>query len=295
MASIPLISVGVPLYNSERTVECALDTLLSQTYTNIEIIVSDNCSTDHTAAICKYYQSKDSRIKFFQQAENLGPTKNFDFVLRQAKGEYFMWAAGDDSRSNDFIEVNYDFLMRNLDSVASTSPNILENQLPTLNNLVTSSLEIDQQTRFQTFFKSPGSSHGLFYSLIRTEAIRSCPFIPELFFGWDWAIILHLANQGNIHRTNSGLATFGTQGVSKQKDVYEFHGVTGIWKLFPFYRFNLKVFQITRSWSSRERIAVYFLILRLNLRALIEKSTFLRKTLGKVKRRLQRSRLFGAI
>lgn len=288
MSNFPLISIGVPLYNSDKTVRRAIDSLLTQTYENIEVIISDNGSSDDTPAICKEYELRESRVKFFQQATNLGPTKNFDFVLRQAEGEYFMWAAGDDFRTNDFIKVNYEFLKNNLDSVASTSPNIFENQQPFLSNLVTISLDINRQERFKTFFTHRALSHGLFYSLIRTETIKSCPFIHELFFGWDWAIILYLANLGDIHRTDQGLTTFGVHGASMQSDVYSFHGISGIQKLMPFYKFNGKVFQTIRSWSWRERISIYAIVTGLNLRTFVEKFPFLHAILRRIKKNVLR-------
>lgn len=99
-----LISIGLPVYNGANRIRRALDSLLSQTYKNFELIISDNASTDETEKICKEYARKDNRIKYLRQKENIGQVNNLIFVLKEARGEYFMWAADDDWREEAFIE-----------------------------------------------------------------------------------------------------------------------------------------------------------------------------------------------
>lgn len=94
----------MPVYNGEPFIREALDSLLAQTFTDFELIISDNASTDETEAICREYSSKDERIRYVRQAENLGSVANFQFVLGPAVGEYFIWAAADDSQKPSFIE-----------------------------------------------------------------------------------------------------------------------------------------------------------------------------------------------
>ncbi|MCG2775340.1 MAG: glycosyltransferase family 2 protein [Desulfobacterales bacterium] len=92
----PKVSIGMPVYNGEPFIYKALDSLLAQTYTDFELIISDNASTDATLDICKEYAEKDSRISYIRQPRNMGVLFNFNFVLDQARSEYFMWAAADD-------------------------------------------------------------------------------------------------------------------------------------------------------------------------------------------------------
>jgi glycosyltransferase involved in cell wall biosynthesis len=93
---IPKVSIGMPVYNGEPFISKALDSLLAQTFTDFELIISDNASTDSTEAICREYAARDTRIRYVRQSENKGATKNFQFVLDEAQGQYFMWAAADD-------------------------------------------------------------------------------------------------------------------------------------------------------------------------------------------------------
>ena len=94
--SITGISIGFPVYNGELFLKKALDSLLNQTYSNFELIISDNNSTDSTQRICQEYAKNDDRIRYIKQEKNIGPYPNFYFVLSQSKGKYFMWAAADD-------------------------------------------------------------------------------------------------------------------------------------------------------------------------------------------------------
>ena len=100
----PRVSIGMPVYNGERFLNEALDSILSQTYRDFELIISDNASTDRTAAICEEYAAQDPRIKYIRNASNVGAAKNYNIVFRLAKGEYFKWAAHDDICQPTFIE-----------------------------------------------------------------------------------------------------------------------------------------------------------------------------------------------
>ncbi len=101
-SEFPLVSIGLPVFNSEKTIVRALDSLLAQNYPNFEIIVSDNSSDDKTAEICKGYAQRDHRIKLHLNEKNLGINANFKIVCEKAVGKYFMWAAGDDFWEPEF-------------------------------------------------------------------------------------------------------------------------------------------------------------------------------------------------
>ena len=95
-ASAPLVSIGLPVYNGARFLPQALDSLLAQTCGDFELIVSDNASTDATAAICADYAAHDARIRYILQKHNIGAPRNWSFVVTVARGRYFKWASGND-------------------------------------------------------------------------------------------------------------------------------------------------------------------------------------------------------
>ena len=99
----PLVSIGVPVRNGGRLLTEALQQLVDQTYPNLEIIISDNNSSDETPALCQAFAAQDSRIIYRRQSLNLSAIENFKFVLDQARGDYFMWAAHDDRRDLNYI------------------------------------------------------------------------------------------------------------------------------------------------------------------------------------------------
>jgi len=100
----PKVSIGMPVYNGGSFIREALDSLLAQTFTDFELIISDNASTDATESICRNYAEQDFRIRYIRQRENIGALPNFQFVLNEASGEYFMWAACDDKWDRDWVE-----------------------------------------------------------------------------------------------------------------------------------------------------------------------------------------------
>jgi glycosyltransferase involved in cell wall biosynthesis len=104
MTARPRLTVGLPVYNGERYLSESLDALLGQTYTDFELLISDNASTDGTAAICRRYASQDSRVRYFRQPRNVGLSPNHNFVAEQARGELFKWAANDDLYARDLLE-----------------------------------------------------------------------------------------------------------------------------------------------------------------------------------------------
>ena len=103
--SQPLVSVGIPTYNRPEGLQRTLDCICNQTYRNLEIILSDNGSTDdEMRRIGESFASRDPRVRYHRQPENQGVEFNFKFVLENATGEFFMWAADDDEWDPRFVE-----------------------------------------------------------------------------------------------------------------------------------------------------------------------------------------------
>ncbi len=101
--SPPLVSIGLFAYNEARFLCRTLESLLAQDYANVEVIISDNCSTDETEAICREYAQRSSKIRYQRQLHNVGSAANSIHVLAQATGKYFMWASGHDAWSPTLV------------------------------------------------------------------------------------------------------------------------------------------------------------------------------------------------
>ena len=100
----PRLSIGMPVWNGARYIRRALDHILAQSFTDFELIISDNASTDATGEICQAYASADPRVRYVRQPRHMPAGENFQYVLFEARGQYFMWHAVDDWWREGFFE-----------------------------------------------------------------------------------------------------------------------------------------------------------------------------------------------
>ncbi|WP_419677751.1 glycosyltransferase family 2 protein [Aliarcobacter lanthieri] len=100
-----LVSIAMCTYNGDRFIKEQIDSILSQTYSNIEIVIVDDGSKDSTQSIINEYLKKDNRIKFFQNKKNLGFVKNFEYAISLCSGDYIALADQDDIWKKDKIDV----------------------------------------------------------------------------------------------------------------------------------------------------------------------------------------------
>ena len=213
---LPKVCVGIPVYNGEKFLRSALECILNQSYENIEIIISDDASTDSTKNICKEYMEKDSRIKYMQQIKNLGGLLNFNFVLSQAKSKYFMWAEVDDKWEPEFIEKNVAVLESNPDIVGSISEvawygkKIIREKGSTLKNILKFRKPYDIFAEYEHVLPTSGTFEkkaGLYlrfnrgtsiFAVYRTEKLQKS-ILEKPIGGWDLIIILKVLRFGDIN------------------------------------------------------------------------------------------------
>jgi glycosyltransferase involved in cell wall biosynthesis len=100
----PIVSIGLPVYNGQAYLRQALDSLLCQSLSDFELIISDNASTDGTEAIARDYAARDSRLRYIRQPQNIGVSRNFNATFHIARGRYFKWSAVDDLVAPIFLE-----------------------------------------------------------------------------------------------------------------------------------------------------------------------------------------------
>ena len=102
--STPRVSIGIPVYNGEKYLAEAIDSALSQTYADFEVVISDNASTDATPEICRSFSEKDDRVRYVRNSENLGASPNYRRVFELARGEYFCWMPADEAMLPRYLE-----------------------------------------------------------------------------------------------------------------------------------------------------------------------------------------------
>src|SRR6267378_1069384 len=111
------VSIGLPVYNGERFLAEAIDAVLNQSFRDLELIISDNASTDRTAEICRDYAARDNRIRYYRNETNIGANPNFRRVFALSTAEYFKWVTHDDLQTLDFLEKTAAIMDRDPDIV----------------------------------------------------------------------------------------------------------------------------------------------------------------------------------
>jgi glycosyltransferase involved in cell wall biosynthesis len=253
----------MPVYNAEKHLRESLDALVSQSFIDFELIISDNASTDNTSEICLEYSKKDHRIRYIRQITNIGSWQNFKYVLEKSQSEYFMWSAHDDVKSFNFIELNYSFLTKNKDHVASTCPNRFEAKHEDISFSMNESNNFE---RYIKFFSHCWFSHGIFYSLIRTDILKKCELleIDNAFFAIDWGVDVFIASRGKINLTDEGFIYFRKGGESQSTNHYRKMRTSHLEFYFEFYKLNMYVLRLCKSLSLIKKCRMIFIFLMLN-------------------------------
>ena len=119
---VPRVSIGLPVYNGANFLGPSIDSILQQDYTEFELIIADNASTDETPLICQAFSEKDRRILYLRNESNIGAAGNFNRVFQLARGEFFMWAAHDDVHLPGFLRRCVEVLDHAPSSVVLVAP-----------------------------------------------------------------------------------------------------------------------------------------------------------------------------
>lgn len=114
---IPRVTIGLPVYNGRNYLAQTMESLLAQTYTDFELVICDNASTDDTEAICRAFAARDERVRYFRNEENIGASANYNRVFELGRGMYFKWAAHDDLLAPAYLERCVEVLDQNPDVV----------------------------------------------------------------------------------------------------------------------------------------------------------------------------------
>lgn len=187
----PLVSIGIPTYNRPQELQKAIEALINQSYKNLEIIISDNCSPNLLVEeLCREYSKKDTRIKYYRQDENIGMARNGEFVLNKASGQYYIWCMDDDWLSNNFIQDSVDFLLKNPDySIVFGNMNFYNLEYSLIRKCPQISFDNEYfQDRMLEYCKSAISSSlsfGLTKTVLMQEAYTTKMRLPE-----DWIFMI---------------------------------------------------------------------------------------------------------
>lgn len=242
---VPAVSIGMPVYNGEKYIIEAVDSLLAQTFTDFELIISDNCSTDGTSDICKEYTSIDSRVRYVRQDKNIGASANFMFVFQEASGEFFMWAAHDDLWDKSWLEVlvanisSSDIGIRGLPVTIDEHNNILR---------TTAVSSFMKSEVIKAFLDEEKNSKAFYwYSLFNKSLLAKVNFklLNDKVYGADSALILHLIQYGSLRTIVSTNQYYREHSDSVSgiltKSWFNFDKLAYHFFPFTYYAYNYKV------------------------------------------------------
>ena len=193
------ISIGIPVRNGQHHIRDAIDSIIKQTYQNFELIISDNASTDETAAICQQYAAADPRIKYYRQPENIGAAANFNRTFQLAEGAYFKWAAHDDVLEPTYLEQCVAALQRNPDAVLCQSlVKIINDQGQCLHTYNHAAFGTDSPRASERFAARLTPRYCMdVFGLIRSDALRRTGLI-RYHLGSDRTLLVELALLGRF-------------------------------------------------------------------------------------------------
>ncbi len=278
----PLISVGIPTYNGAKYLEEAVQSVLDQSYQNLEIIISDNCSTDDTTAIVATLKKKDARIKYFRQPSNIGFINNFNSIPLKAAGDLFVFFADDDIYDKDYIKLLWEEFKRNPAIVLAIGSIILitkeKMQIEHVNNFSgaklasTSNLKpVDRAAAVIKYCNTREWAWGINLALYKKEVLLKHPYSTKMI---DPGTLFcrSVAFEGDIgvnvnaifYKRIGGLSGEGNYGRSKVTVGSKFKDISNQWLQLIF---EFKAILVSK-FSVRDKLKLVLVFLRYRFPAL---------------------------
>lgn len=262
-----IVTIGIPVFNGEKSIRNALSSVVSQTFSNFQVIISDNASTDQTAGICCEFAEKDRRIKYIRQESNIGAFRNFEFLTKKVKSPYFVWLAADDYWEPGFLAENIAALEADPTAVASISRVAFRNVgIFSRESNGTYTLRNTTLKNLGKYLSRPGDN-SRFYSVFRTSVIQESTIGVPPFHAADLLIMSFSLLHGNHIETPNLLMhreDFEKNRYMKQVDYDNKHFLT---RLFPAIPMTCLLVQKLGFFKS---LLLFIPLLRLNINKHIE-------------------------
>ncbi|HKX67497.1 MAG TPA: glycosyltransferase [Intrasporangium sp.] len=193
----------MPVFNGERHLAAAIESILGQTCQDLELVVSDNASSDATPEICQDYADADPRVRYTRLDRNVGARMNFEIVLSRARGEWFKWSAHDDLIRPEFLAGCLARLDHDRGAVlCATDIEVIDDRGEQLGETL-QPITIDGRTpheRLRQFFAHP-KVHQTIFGVIRRSVLDSTDLLGP-WFGSDRELLMELALRGRFHRVD---------------------------------------------------------------------------------------------
>lgn len=197
---MPKVSIGLPVYNGENYLEDAIISVLKQSYTDLELVISDNASTDRTHEICRDYASTDQRVCYSRNKHNLGAAPNYNKAWNQCTGKYFKWLAHDDLILPEYVATTVDALEKNPEAVlCNTTVEYIGSKGEHLGNYRSVMEFANSDNPAERLATMILHSHTCvdFFGMVVREAMESS-LLHQAFSGADKAFLAQMALRGRL-------------------------------------------------------------------------------------------------
>lgn len=200
----PRVSIGLPVFNGEAYLGEAIDSILAQTFTDFELIISDNASDDGTPGICQSYVEADSRVRYFRNDRNLGGAWNYNQVFALSSGRYFKWAAHDDNLEPAFLQRCVDVLDAHPEITLCYPKTRIIDESGAVTGDIESDIHLPQESAyerckafFRRFQRVENFHCNPIFGLIRSDVLRQTALIGP-YLRSDQILLAELALHGQF-------------------------------------------------------------------------------------------------
>lgn len=197
---MPRVTLAMPVYNGQNFLHKSIESILTQSFMDFELIVSDNASSDSTCEIVESYQRTDNRIRLIKNTQNIGAAANYNFGFQQAKGEYLKWCAHDDEIDRTFLENLVSKLDGNQDLSLAYGKTICIDEegreIPTVGVEMPEILDDDPVVRFIKTITQVGTCFPIFGLFRRNLLAKTTLHRP--YYSSDKALLAEMALLGRI-------------------------------------------------------------------------------------------------
>ncbi len=209
-STMPTVTIGLPVFNGEEFVRQTLESIVQQTFTDFELLIGDNASTDATLRICSEFASRDSRIRVLTSETNKGAAPNYNRLVHEAAGKYFRWLPHDDLIAPTFLEQCVGFLEAHPSVILcypTTRPidengKLFDREPQDALDVTASQPSVRLRQYFESSFLNRQCNAVL--GVVRTDVLRKTGLIGS-YTGSDKILLAELALKGPFHQLPDAL------------------------------------------------------------------------------------------
>lgn len=252
----PRVTIGIPVYNGGRYLAEAIEAALGQTFRDLELVISDNASTDGvTEAICREHAARDPRVRYYRNARNMGASWNYNRVVALARGAYFKWASANDTFHETYVARCVEVLDSRSDVVLCYGRTLLVNDETGETREYADRLHLDQprpSERWEVLLRTIGLNNAM-NGLVRIDVLRKTAGLAP-YTESDINLVAELALHGKFHEIPEPLFRRRvTPSASTQRFRGDLHKIYGFYDprladriVFPVWRQNFERWRAIR-------------------------------------------------